>query len=350
MKTEAAILVETGKPLVLSEIDIPQLKAGQVLVDIAYSGVCHTQVLECKGLRGEDKYLPHCLGHEGSGVVKNIGGGVTKVKPGDKVILSWMKGSGIEVSSTKYPWNEISVNSGAITTFSKQSIISENRLTVIPGGYDINMKEAAMLGCAVPTGLGAVLNVAKPKQGQSISVYGLGGIGLCAVAGAKILGCNPIIAIDIKNEKLEFAKKMGATHSLNSLKLDPVEEINKICKDGLDFSIESSGIVEVMLQAIHSVRNQGGTTVIVGNAPHGKKLELDPRQLNMGKKLLGTWGGDNSPDKDFKKYIDLVSTGKLDLKPLITNTYGLDDVNKAINDLEKGNCIRPLIDMSFNAD
>lgn len=346
MKTKAAILVETGKPLALSELEIPPLKPGQVLVDIAFSGVCHTQVLEYRGCRGEDKYLPHCLGHEGSGIVREISPEVKKVKPGDKVILSWIKGLGADIPSTVYKWDGRDVNSGAITTFSNQSVISENRLTVIPKNCKISMQEASLLGCAVPTGLGAVMNVARPKEGQGIAVFGQGGVGLCAVAGAKIVGCAPIIAIDIKEEKLKLAEKMGATHCLNTSELDPAEGIRKICPNGIDFAIESSGVIKVMLQAIHSIRNQGGTAVIVGNAPYGEKLCLDPKQLNLGKRVLGTWGGDNNPDVDFPRYIGMAASGKLNLKPLISKIYGLKEINNALDDLEKGRVIRPLIDMN----
>jgi len=350
MKTESAILVKTGEPLILSGIEVPPLKPGQALVDIAFSGVCHTQVLEYRGHRGEDKYLPHCLGHEGSGVVRETGSDVTKVKPGDKVILSWMKGSGLDVPGAIYKWNGTSVNAGAITTFSRQSVISENRLTAIPKDCNISMREAAMLGCAVPTGLGAVFNVAKPKKEQSIAIFGIGGVGLCAVAGAAIAECNPIMAIDIKEEKLELAKKMSATHCINAAELEPVEEIIRLCRNGLDFAIECSGVTKVMLQSINSIRNRGGAVVIVGNAPYGETLTLDPRQFNLGKKLLGTWGGDNTPDIDFPKYMELVSSRKLNLEPLMSKIYNLSQINDAVDDLENGRAIRPLIDMGLNVD
>src|SRR5262249_39198453 len=132
MKTVAAVLVETSQPLVLADLEIPALRPGQVLVEIAYSGVCHTQVLEWRGYRGEDRYLPHCLGHEGSGIVRDVGPGIAKVKPGDRVILSWIKGSGADVPGSIYRWNGRTVNAGAITTFSRYAVISENRLVVLP--------------------------------------------------------------------------------------------------------------------------------------------------------------------------------------------------------------------------
>jgi len=341
MKTQAAILVETGKPLHLTELDIPRLKPGQVLVEIVYSSICHTQLLESRGHRGEDKYLPHALGHEGSGIVREIGPEVTKVKPGDHVILSWIKGSGKEISQTVYPWENKTVNSGAIATFMHVAVVSENRLTVID--EKIPMQEAAFLGCAVATGVGAVTHTAHAQSGQSLAVFGVGGVGLCAVAGAAAIGCNPIIAVDVTKEKLEFAKQMGATHAFHSN--DIATELSRLCPNGLDVAIEASGKPEVMRQALQSVRGQGGTAVVIGNARHGETVSIDPRQLNLGKRLLGTWGGDTTPDVDFPYYCKLLSSGKLRLKPLLAKSYRLSEINNALNDLENGKVVRPLIEM-----
>lgn len=345
MKTLAAVLVETGKPLVLAELEIPALQPGQVLVEIAFSGVCHTQVLECRGHRGEDRYLPHCLGHEGSGIVCDVGPGVTKVKAGDRVILSWIKGSGADVPRTVYRWGDRKVNAGGITTFSRHAVISENRLTLLP--QEIPLRDAALLGCAVPTGVGAVFNTARPKPGQSMAVFGTGGIGLCAVAGAAIAGCTPIIAVDIRWEKLALAGQMGATHRVHAAEVDPVAEVQRICPGGVDFAIEASGRPQVMLQALYSVRSQGGVAVVVGNARHGERVALDPRQLNLGKQLRGTWGGDNWPDRDFPRYCRLLSAGRLNLEPLLSRTYCLSEINEALDDLEAGTVARPLIEMAL---
>jgi S-(hydroxymethyl)glutathione dehydrogenase / alcohol dehydrogenase len=191
------------------ELEVPALKPGQVLVEIAYTGVCHTQVLEARGYRGEDRFLPHCLGHEGSGIVREIGAGVMKVAPGDPVILSWMKGTGADVPGTVYGWNGRSVNSGAITTFTRYAVISENRTTPLPA--TLSMRDAATLGCAVATGVGALFNTAQAQAGQSVAVFGAGGIGLCAIAGAAARGCRPIVAIDVVLDKLKRALQMGAT-------------------------------------------------------------------------------------------------------------------------------------------
>jgi S-(hydroxymethyl)glutathione dehydrogenase / alcohol dehydrogenase len=344
MKTTSAVLVETGKPLELAELELPALKPGQVLVDVSFSGVCHTQLLESRGHRGPDKFLPHCLGHEGSGIVRDIGSAVSKVKPGDQVILSWIKGSGADVPGTTYGWNGKTVNSGAITTFSRMTVVSENRLTPLPPG--IALRDAAMLGCAIPTGFGVVFNTASPSPGQSLAVFGVGGVGLCAVAAAAIAGCAPVIAIDVLPSKLEVARTVGATHVINASEGDPIAAIKQIVPGGLDFAIESSGRVEVMVQALNAVRNQGGAAVVVGNARAGEKLTFDPLQMNLGKRLLGTWGGDSVPDRDYPRYARLIEAGRINLQPFLSKSYGLAQINDALDDLERGVAIRPIIDMA----
>lgn len=343
MKTTAAILVELAKPLELVQLEIPPLKPGQALVEIAYSGVCHTQVLEARGHRGEDAYLPHCLGHEGSGKVLEVGAGVTKVGPDDPVILSWIKGGGMNVPGTVYDWDGQSVNAGGVTTFSRHAIVSENRLS--PIGAEFPLQQAAMLGCAVPTGLGSVFNTARPQPGQSMVIFGAGGIGQCAIAGAAIAGCTPIIAVDVLPDKLDLARKMGATHVINASEGDPVAQIREITAGGADFAIEASGRPSVMAQALESVRQQGGAAVIVGNAHHGEHIELDPGLLNAGKQLRGTWGGDSDPDRDYPRYAKLIEAGRLELAPLMSGGYRLEDVNRALDDLEAGRAARPILAM-----
>ena len=214
MKTTAAILVETGRPLEIVTLQLPDLSPGQVIVEIAYSGVCHTQLLEARGHRGEDAYLPHCLGHEGSGTVLEIGPGVTKVKPGQRVIMSWIKGSGLEVPGTRYDWDKGPVNAGGVTTFQQHAVVSENRLT--PAPEELSYKLAALVGCAVPTGVGVVLNTVIAQRGESAVVFGAGGIGLCALAGLAAAGCDPIIAVDIAPAKLEAARELGATATIDA--------------------------------------------------------------------------------------------------------------------------------------
>lgn len=344
MKTLAAVLVETGRPLELVELEVPRLKAGQVVVELAFSGVCRTQVLECRGHRGTDAYLPHCLGHEGSGIVRDVGPGVTKVKVGDGVVCSWMKGEGADVPGTTYLWGERTVNAGAITTFSRHAVISENRLTIL--AEKIPFRDAAMLGCAVPTGLGAIFNTARPQPGDSVAVFGTGGIGLCAVAAAAIAGCTPIIAVDVRPSMLDVARRMGASHGILAVNGNASGEVLRICAGGVDHAVEASGRPDVMRHALASVRPRGGAAVLIGNARHGERLELDPKEFNLGKRVLGTWGGDNDPDEDFPRYARLLQAGKLQLAPMLTRSYGLEDINAAIDDLDAGRVVRPVVDMA----
>jgi S-(hydroxymethyl)glutathione dehydrogenase/alcohol dehydrogenase len=343
MKFNAALLIETGKPLQIEQIQMPVLKPGQVIVEIHYSGVCHTQVLEARGYKGKDPYCPHCMGHEGTGIVVEIGPEVTKVKPGDKVVMSWIKGNGLDVPGTVYSGADgRNINAGGVTTFSEYSVVSENRLTLLPD--QLQLIDGTMIGCAVATGMGSVFNTGNAQTGQSIAVFGAGGIGLCAIAAAKIANAENIIAIDINDSKLEVAKSMGATHTIKST-TDIVEKIKEIKKQGVDLAIEATGRPIVMTSAVESVRNQGGIAVIVGNAHFDEKLTIDPKQLNMGKQIRGTWGGDSVPDRDFPKYSSYLIDKKFSLQPLQSKNYKLEQINQALDDLECGNTVRPIISM-----
>lgn len=346
IKTSAAVLEQLNQPLKIQELTIPDLKPGQVLVEVAYSGVCHSQLLEIRGKRGEDKYLPHTLGHEGSGVVLEIGEGVKKVKSGDHVVISWIKGNGADVPSTTYQSSKGDVNSGAISTFMRHTITCENRLTPIL--ETMPLREAALLGCAIPTGAGIVLNTAKVQPGSSVAVFGVGGIGMSAVLAADSVGAKDIIAIDIFNHKLELAQKVGATHLINTRQQDPLETIMEItCGQGVDYAIEAAGQRETMETAFQSVRDNGGLCVLAGNLEHGQRITIDPFNLIRGKRIVGTWGGEAQPDRDIPMHVDLYLSGKFKLGALITHEYPLEDINQAFDDLESGKVGRALVDMAL---
>ncbi|MCA9068822.1 MAG: zinc-binding dehydrogenase [Planctomycetaceae bacterium] len=345
MKTTAAVLVTLRESLELIDLEIPALKPGQVLVEIRYSGVCHTQLMEWQGQRGEDRFLPHCLGHEGSGTIIDVGPNIKKCRPGDKVILSWMKGHGADVPGTQYRCGQRTVNAGGITTFMRHAILSENRVT--PLVEELSATEAAFLGCAVATGLGSVKNTLNISQGSSVLVIGLGGIGLFAVAGAKFNGANPIIAADINDQRLSSAKNMGATHLLNVKGSNLLKELQRICPGGVSYAIEATGQVNVMQQALSAVKPRGGAVAIIGNAAFGQTLSLDPSELNQGKKLFGTWGGDNHPDDDFLTYQRLFAEKKLSADALRPTVYSLENINQALIDFHNRSVTRPLIDMQM---
>ncbi|MBV9565682.1 MAG: zinc-binding dehydrogenase [Bradyrhizobium sp.] len=345
MKTEAAILVDIGKPLVLAELEIPALKPGQVLVEIAYSGACGTQVMERRGDKGEDRWLPHCLGHEGTGTVLETGSAVTKVKAGDNVVLSWIKGQGIEAGGAVYDWEGRKVNAGGVTTFQRHAVVSENRLTLLPP--DLAMDTAVLLGCAAPTGMGAVYNVLEVQPGDSVAVFGTGGIGLNALMAAHLAGAMPVIGIDPNPTRRALAGLFGATDVVDPKATDVLAAIRKIVPQGVDLAVEASGMPEVMEQAIQAVRPQGGRAVVIGNARQGAVLTLNPGLLNQGKSLLGTWGGDSVPDRDYSRYGRLLTSGRFPVRELLSKPYSLADTDRALNDLAAGKVGRPLIDMSL---
>jgi S-(hydroxymethyl)glutathione dehydrogenase/alcohol dehydrogenase len=345
--TEAAVLFKLNSPLEIVGLRFPELKRGQVLVEIAYSGICHSQLNEIKGMRGPDKFLPHTLGHEGAGIVLSIGNEVTRVTPGDRVVMSWIKGAGLDIPSTQYKCGQLPINSGAISTFMTHSIVSENRLTRI--SQAIPLKLAALLGCAVPTGAGTVINVAKVGTNQSIAVFGAGGgIGMAAVMASKMMKAFPIIAIDISQSKLIKAKDLGATHLINSFLTDPVEEIKKITQSrGVLVALDCSGNIEAMNQAFSSVSTNHGLCIVAGNPPYQRQMSINPYELIAGKKLIGTWGGCTDIDKDIDYYIKMYLSGAMELDKLNTKEYRFNDINIALQELEDGLVGRPIINMKL---
>src|SRR3989344_4808554 len=192
---KAAILVKQKEPLVIDEVILPSdLKYGQVLVKICYSGICGSQIGEIDGVKGPDKFLPHLLGHEGSGIVEKCGEGVTIVKPQDHVVLHWMKGNGIQSATPEYKWKNKEINAGWVTTFNEYDIVSENRITPIPNDFDLKM--APLYGCAITTAFGVIHNNANLKTGESIVIFGSGGVGTAVALMASMVSAYPIITID----------------------------------------------------------------------------------------------------------------------------------------------------------
>lgn len=341
----AAVLREQNQELdLMTNIKASPLKKGQVLVKLAYSGVCHSQIMEIEGHRGEDKYLPHLLGHEGSGIVIGIGPEVSKVSKNDTVVLGWIKGNGIEAGGTSYIANNEIINAGAVTTFNEYAVVSENRLVIVPTG--IPMDIAALFGCAVLTGSGIITNTIKPKDGSSIAFYGLGGIGISAMAASNLYSFKKIFAVDINQDRLNLAKEFGATHIVNPLDEDPVSFIRNHTDDaGVDYAVDAAGIVKTIEQSFESVKLNGGLAVFASHPKFGEKISLDPFDLISGKRIIGSWGGGAKPDKDIPLFANLYKSGKLPLDKLITKKYKLNEINIAIQDLKSGSVIRPIIEI-----
>ncbi len=334
----AAILVEQKKPLVLDKVSLPEeLHFGQVLVKVHYSGICGSQIGEINGVKGEDKYLPHLLGHEGSGEVVSVGYGVTRVKPSDHVVMHWMPGCGIESKPPLYSWKGKLLNAGWITTFNEYSVVSENRLTVIPKDFDL--KTAALFGCAVTTGLGVINNKAQLQIGQSILILGAGGVGLNIIQGAAMVSAHPIIAVDLYDAKLNMAKRLGATHVINTKMQDLTDAVHKIVGDnGVDVVVDNTGNPQVIEEG-YRLTSSKGRMILVGVLPKDKKVSLNTLALHFGKTLSGTKGGECRPDLDIPRYIRLCQEGKLKLNEFITDKFPLTGINEAIERLHRGEVI-----------
>jgi S-(hydroxymethyl)glutathione dehydrogenase/alcohol dehydrogenase len=334
-KMKAAILTELKAPLIVTEIQLPQtLSVGQVLVKIHFSGICGSQLGEIDGVKGEDKFLPHLLGHEASGTVVAVGPGVRQVKANDKVVLHWRKGLGIEAETPHYVWEGKKVNAGWITTLSEYAIVSENRVTTIPAESDLEV--AALFGCAVTTGFGIVENNAKIRIGESVVVFGAGGIGLNIVQAAALVSAYPIIAVDLHEDKLHLAKKMGATHVIHNQKENVEQVVSQILeKKGLDVFIDNTGQPSVIELGYHLTHAQG-RVILVGVPRKGHHINIYSLPLHFGKGLTGSHGGEAIPHQDIARYQQLYQKGRIKLKELITDYFDLHEINEAIAAMRSG--------------
>jgi S-(hydroxymethyl)glutathione dehydrogenase / alcohol dehydrogenase len=331
----AAILVEQNKPLVIGKIKPPAaLEPGQVLVKLHASGICGSQLGEIDGAKGPDKFLPHLLGHEGTGTVIEIGAGVRHVKPEDMVVLHWRKGQGMECTPPKYDWDGKTVNAGWVTTFNDYAIVAENRLTVIPKGSDPAI--GALFGCAVTTGFGVVVNNAQIKIGESVVVFGAGGIGLNIVQAAKMVSAYPIIAVDVFDGRLDLARDMGATHTINAKTQNAAEEIKKILgPQKLDVFIDNTGKPDI-IRTGYDLTHAQGRVILVGVPKSGDETAFFTLPLHFGKVITGSHGGETVPEIDIPRYHHLYEKGQIRLKELITHRIKLPEINDAIIAMRNG--------------
>lgn len=332
---KAAILVEQGKPLVIADIDLPrELDVGQVLVKVHFSGICGSQLGEIDGVKGPDKFLPHLLGHEASGTVVGTGPGVKNVQVGNKVVLHWRKGAGIDAPPPKYRWQGHTVNAGLVTTFNEYCIVAESRVTAIPDDSDLQV--AALFGCAVTTGFGVVVNNARIKIGDSVVVFGAGGVGLNIIQGAALAGAYPVIAVDLFDNRLALAREMGATHLVNSKSVEARKAILDIAgSDGVDVFIDNTGQPMIIELGYQLTKPQGRVT-LVGVPKKGNNVNIYSLPLHFGKALSGSHGGETVPQEDIPKYHQLYRAGRIKLRELITNLYELGEINTAIAKMRDG--------------
>lgn len=341
MKTKAAILVEQKKDLVVDEIEIPNLEHGKVLVEIKSTRICGSQLGEIDGVKGPDHYLPHLLGHEAGGIVREVGPLVTRVKEGEHVVCHWRPAPGISGPCPTYDWKGTVVNAGHVTTFSQYSIISESRLTPVDAKYGHEV--SALMADTITTGFGVISNDAKVRIGQSVCVIGVGGIGLGAVLGAKLAGANPIIAVDLFDHKLEIAKKHGATHCVNSNEVNLKDVINEIIgRSEVDAMIEGTGNPKVIEMA-YELTASHGTCVLFGVMRFDHRVRLNTLPLHFGKTLVGSEGGQSQPHIDIPNYLAMMDDGVFDLNDFVSHRCKLEDVNSAISRMRSGESIHTLI-------
>ena len=335
---KAAILIHQRTPLVIDEIQLPEsLDVGQVLVKVHFSGICGSQLGEIDGVKGEDKFLPHLLGHEASGEVMSIGAGVCHVKPGDTVVLHWRKGLGIEAKPPVYQWRGRQLNAGCITTFNEYAIVSENRVT--PISKDADLQVAALFGCAVTTGFGVIVNNAKLKIGESVIVFGAGGVGLNIIQAAALVSAYPIIAVDRFEGRLNLAKVAGATHLINTQHQEAGSIISEITESrGVDCFVDNTGNPEIIKLGYQMTKPQG-RVVLVGVPAKGNDISIHSLPLHFGKGLTGSHGGEAEPHLDIPRYHALFRAGRIKLKEFVTDTFALENINQAIQSMRDGTAV-----------
>ena len=341
MKTQAAILVEQNKELIVDEVEIPTLERGQVLVEIKATRICGSQLGEIDGVKGPDNYLPHLLGHEAGGIVREVSPLVTRVKEGDHVVCHWRPAPGILGPCPAYDWKGTQVNAGHITTFSQHSIISETRLTPIDRKYGHEV--SALMADTITTGFGVISNDAKVRIGQSVCVIGVGGIGLGAVLGAKLAGAYPIIAVDLFGHKLEQARECGATHSINSSEVDLKEALCDILgKPEVEVMIEGTGNPKLIERA-YELTSKEGTCVLFGVLRFDEKIEINTLPLHFGRTLTGSEGGQSQPHLEIPRYLQMMDAGVFHLDDFVSHRCKLEEVNLAISRMRSGESIHTLI-------
>ena len=340
MKSKAAIQTACNKPLIIDELEIPDPQPHQVIVKLYSSGICHSQIHQI-----HDPKIPHPFvpGHEATGIITHVGRDVNHVKENDHVIVTWVSRKPIKgrpdriPSGTKY--NRDLVHGVLIYTWSENVLVDSRYVVAISKDYPTDV--TSIVGCAVLTGAGAVLNTAKVRPGDSVAIMGIGGVGLSAVRMAAILEANPIIVVDLNDEKLEFAKEFGATHTINASRTDPVKEIVEITDGGVDFAFDAIGVRATTEQILPATRgggpgadNHGGMAILIGIP--GKELTLDPQLFVLHQRQFRGSLGATYPEKDFPMFLRWHKEGKFPLDKLVTRRYKLEQINEACTALESG--------------
>ncbi len=367
MKSRAAIALAAGQPLTIAEVDVQGPQAGEVLVRMVATGVCHTDAFTLSGADPEGIF-PSILGHEGGGVVEEVGEGVTSLAVGDHVIplytpecgeckfcksgktnlcqaIRSTQGQGLMPDGT----TRFSLDGKPLyhymgtSTFSEYTVVPEIALAKV--NKEAPLDKVCLLGCGITTGIGAVLNTAKVQPGDSVAVFGLGGIGLSVVQGAVMAGAGRIMVIDINEDKFEMARMLGATDFVNPKNYDaPIQDvIVELTDGGVDYSFECIGNVNVMRSALECCHKGWGESIIIGVAGAGQEISTRPFQLVTGRSWRGTAFGGVKGRSQLPDYVERYMAGEIKIDPMVTHTMGLEDINKAFDLMHDGESIRSVI-------
>jgi Zn-dependent alcohol dehydrogenase len=375
MRTRAAVMHAMGstppfarsRPLRVEEVELAPPGIGEVLVEVAFAGLCHSDLSVIDGSR--PRVMPMVLGHEASGVVRDCGPGVDTVRPGDHVVFSYVpmcgrcamcergraslceRGSAANAAGTLLSGQRRFSNPDAInhhlgvSAFSRLTVAAQESLVKI--GRDVPLNVAALFGCAVLTGVGAVVNTARLAAGSSAAVFGLGGVGLSVVLGANAAGANPLVAVDRAPDKLDLARRLGATHLVNAAENEPTAAIREITCGGAAFVFEAVGSERALAQAYQATA-RGGTTVTMG-LPHPDRMFAVPAVTLVAEErtVKGSYMGSAVPRRDVAAFIGLYRSGRLPVDELLTGTLALADVNAGFDTLAAGQAVRQLVDLSL---
>ena len=357
---KAAVLYETKQPLVLEDVDLDEPRAGEVLVKVGAAGICRS---DRHFMHGDARInLPAILGHEGAGTVERVGPGVTLTKPSDQVILSFVPACGrcksclagysnlcdlhmatgpfmLDGTCRLHKNGQDIHHMGKVACFAEYAVVPETGCIPVPANLsgDLPMDIAAMIGCCVPTGVGAAIYSAQVQPGSTVAVVGCGGVGLNVIMGAKLLNASQIIAVDIRESQLEFAMKFGATHSVNASDRDPVAQVKELTGGlGADYTFEVFGSAET-IKAAYDMSAKRGTVTVVGIAPMDTEASINAVDLVRNEKTIrGTYYGSARSRNDMPTMVDLYLSGKLNLDDLVVRHYGLDQINQAYDDMDQG--------------
>ena len=329
-KFKAAVLEKNNSKLAIRNISLcGKLKKGQILVKLKYSGICGKQIDEIKAVGGKDPYLPHLLGHEGSGIVEKVGPGVKKVKKQDRVILHWIKSSGIQSETPKYIFNNKYINAGWVTTFNEYAIVSENRVTKIQKRY--SLKKASLFGCCATTALSLVYNQLNLKKKDTLLIVGVGGLGQIVLQAAKNFNVKKIIAADKNIFALNKAKKLGADITIQLNKEKEVKQINNL---NINKSVVATGNIKAIEKTL-KLMSLPSICFVMGVPPKKKSIKINAWKLMHNQTIKGCLGGNSYPQKDIPRFIKLDKKKLINLNQMIYKTIKLKDINKGIKMFKK---------------